>query len=95
MKASLGKPQKVNISLNLYALRGVFSEGFKTIAVPAAIAGAILWTTWLRGWLNGVIATAKSRGSLITLSSTSDYELSLRYNDEISVESSFLAYSDE
>ena len=35
---------------------GVFSEGFSTIRLLVAIAGATLCATWFSGWLNGVIA---------------------------------------
>ena len=31
------------------AVSGVFSDGFKIIGTPVAIAGATLWLTWLSG----------------------------------------------
>ena len=45
------------------AVSGVFSDGFKITGVPTAMAGAILCNTWFSGWLNGVIQTARDKGS--------------------------------
>ena len=50
---------------DLIADSGVFSDGLRMIGVPQAIAGASLCATWLRGWLNGVIAAADRSGSRV------------------------------
>ena len=59
-------PNCFNKLPNFSAVRGVFSLGLTIIDVPAAIAGAILPTTWCKGRLKGVIAKTRSNGSLIT-----------------------------
>ena len=41
---------------------GIFSEGFSTMRLLVAMAGATLCATWFIGWLNGVIAEMTPSG---------------------------------
>jgi hypothetical protein len=60
---SEGSPASCRISTSAKALSGVFSEGFSTTALSAAIAGASFTTGWLSGRLNGVMARTTPTGS--------------------------------
>ena len=51
-----GSPASSRISASLIAEIGVCPAGFRTTALPAAIAGPSLWATRLSGKLKGLIA---------------------------------------
>ena len=58
-----GKPAAYSNSVRRIAGSGVLLDGFSSTGTPAASAGASLCATWLSGWLNGVIAATRLRGS--------------------------------
>ncbi|MBT6103822.1 MAG: aldehyde dehydrogenase family protein, partial [Verrucomicrobia bacterium] len=59
-----GRQASYSSSVRRIATSGVLLDGLSSTGTPAAIAGASLCATWLRGWLNGVIAaTLATEGS--------------------------------
>ncbi len=66
LKTPAGNPTSSKISTSTKALSGVTSLGLATIEQPAAIAGAALAPSWLRGKFQGVIAPTTPIGSRTT-----------------------------
>ena len=62
-----GSPHSsISSSPSLIAVSGVAEAGLSTTGQPAAIAGAILWQTRLRGKLKGVMAPMTPIGTRFT-----------------------------
>ena len=60
---SAGVPASTNSCASIWDNPGVCGAGFQTTALPAAIAGPILWQARLNGALNGVIAATTPTGN--------------------------------
>ena len=55
------------ISAKMMPVSGAISEGFNTIVLPPASAGATLQTIWLSGQFHGVISPHTPIGSFTTM----------------------------
>ena len=66
LNTPFGTPASCMISAKMIALIGAISEGFSTIVLPAARAGATLQTIWFSGQFHGVISPHTPIGSLTT-----------------------------
>ena len=64
LKTPAGKPDSAMISASRYALTGAISLGLRTMAQPAAIAGATLQAIWFKGQFQGVMKPQTPAGSL-------------------------------
>src|SRR4029079_13953740 len=70
LKTPSGKPASVNNCANLGALSGTFSEGFKIIQLPSAMAFGIVQLGTMQGKLNGTIEATTPSGTCSVLHST-------------------------
>src|SRR6185437_3700597 len=70
LKTPSGKPASFNNAANFPALNGTFSEGFKIIQLPKAMAFGMVQLGTILGKLNGTIDATTPNGTCSILHST-------------------------